>query len=623
MRGDAPRPTALAATTPASNVTLVSRPDDTIVPPSLLPDPSEEKQARGERYEIGGVLGAGGMGEVRTTRDKWIGREVAMKTLLDTVGSRAGARGRFLREIRVQGQLEHPSIVPVYDFGVSTDGELYFTMRRVRGSTLASVIHGLGAGDAELEARFSRRKLLTAFSAICMTVHYAHSRGVIHRDLKPGNVMFGDFGEVYVLDWGIAKIVDVAAGAEEVETGEESTGAGRIIGTLGYMSPEQAAGGKVDARTDVYSLGVILYEILTRESLLQETNVMKALDMIAAGLDARPSRRAPGVDIPPELDAICLQATARDPDARFETAKDLSEAVERFLDGDRDLERRRELASEMSAKSGELYAQAMVKGADPEEAHAARLESFRGVIRALALDPSNEGAQSTLGHLLLDPPKEMPSAARAERDRLRAEERAAGAGLGLKGFLSYLLAFPLMVLAGVRSATFVLSGLVATLVAAALARYVQKTKRASSGVFYTLLAVCIAIVALQSTWLGPFVLTPTAAALTLSVFALYAERRERALVLLAGTAMIAIPFLAELVPGVPHAFSFEAGEIVLHPRALELPVVVTVIGLVYTALGFALLPAIFLFRLRDTLRVAEERRFLQAWTLHELFRARA
>ena len=623
MRGDAPRPTALAATTPASDVTLVSRPDDTIIPPSLLPDPPSEPQGRGDRYEIGGVLGAGGMGEVRTSRDKWIGREIAMKTLHELVGSKPGARGRFLREIRVQGQLEHPSIVPVYDFGVSSDGELYFTMRRVRGSTLASVIHGLAAGDGELEARFSRRKLLTAFSAICMTVHYAHTRGVIHRDLKPGNVMFGDFGEVYVLDWGIAKIIEAPAGSEEVETGDESTGAGRIIGTLGYMSPEQAAGTHIDARTDVYSLGVILYEILTRETLLQETNAMKALEMIAAGLDARPSRRAKDAEIPPELDAICQRATARSVDDRFATAKDLSEAVERFLDGDRDLARRRELASEMSAKANELCALATAKEADPERAHEARLDSFRGVVRALALDPSNEEAQTTLGRLLLEPPKEMPAAARAERDRLRDEERAAGAGLGFKGFLSYLLAFPLMVLAGVRSAVFVLSGLAATLVAAAIARYVQQTRRASSTVFFTLLAVCVAIVVLQSTWLGPFVLTPTAAALTLSVFALYAERRERALVLVAGTAMIAIPFLAELIPGAPRAFSFEAGEIRLHPRALELPVVVTVVGLVYTALGFVLLPAIFLFRLRDTLRVAEERRFLQAWTLHELFRIRA
>jgi serine/threonine-protein kinase len=622
MPGEVPRSTALAPTTPASDATLISRPDDTIVPPSALRDPPQEAQARGDRYEERGLLGAGGMGEVRASRDKWIGRDIAIKTLHDDVGTKAGARDRFLREIRIQGQLEHPSIVPVYDFGVGAGGDLYFTMRRVRGSTLASVIQGLSAGDEELERRFSRRRLLTAFSAVCMTVHYAHSRGVVHRDLKPGNIMFGDFGEVYVLDWGIAKIIGANAGADEVETGDESTGSGRIIGTLGYMSPEQAKGQPVDVRTDVYALGVILYELLTRRTLLRETNAMRALEQIAGGLEARPSAALPGADIPPELDAICLRATAKDPGDRFPSAQALSEAVERFLDGDRDLERRKELAGETAAKATELLEEATAKGVAPEPAHEARLDAFRGVLRALALDPSHEGALQTLGRLLLEPPAELPEAAKAERDRMRVDERAEGAGLGFKGFLSYLAAFPLMVLAGVRSPLLVLSGLVLTLGAAGLARRAQRTKRVSSGAFFTLLAVCVAIVVLQSTWLGPFVLTPTAAALTLSVFALYAERRERRIVLFAGVAMIALPFLAELVPGLPPAFSFERGAIRLHARALELPTTMTVIGLVYTALGFALLPAIFLFRVRDTLRVAEDRTFLQAWTLGQLFRAR-
>ncbi len=598
---------------------MVSRPDATIVSPSALPDPPAETLARGQRYDLLGVLGAGGMGEVRATRDKWIGREVALKTLHAEVGQRPGARGRFMREIRVQGQLEHPSVVPVYDLGVSADADLYFTMRRIRGLTLHSVIQGLARGDEDLVQRFSRRKLLTAFSTVCMTLHYAHARGVLHRDLKPSNIMLGDFGEVYVLDWGIAKIVGADAGADEVETGDESTGSGRIIGTIGYMSPEQAAGKEIDARTDVYALGAILYEILSQKTLIRETNAMKALERIAAGVDGRPSREAPSLDIPPELDAICERATARDKEARFESAEALSLAVEKYLDGDRDLERRRELATEMSDKARALYDEASKNGGDPERAHAARLESFRDALRALAFDPSHDGALETLGHLLLDPPKELPRAARSERDEMRKEERAAGAGLGVRGFISYLLAFPLMAIAGIRSYGLVLGGLVATLVALVLARVAQKKKLVSSKAFFLLLGVCVAIVVLQSTWLGPFVLTPTAATLTLSVFALYAERRERPVVLLAGTVMIVLPFLAELVPGWPPAVSFRDGSVVLHPRALDLPVVTTVVGLVYTALGFSLLPAIFLFRLRDSLRVAEDRTFLQAWTLRQLF----
>src|SRR6185437_2587400 len=132
-------------------------------------------------------------------------------------------------------------------------------MRRIQGVTLADVIDGLARGDEQLTARFSRRKLLTAFSSVCMTVQYAHSRGVVHRDLKPQNIMLGEYGEVYVLDWGIAKVL---------EGGEELSEVGRAIGTLGYMAPEQARGGVVDGRADVYALGVILFEILAGEHVL-------------------------------------------------------------------------------------------------------------------------------------------------------------------------------------------------------------------------------------------------------------------------------------------------------------------------------------------------------------------
>lgn len=176
-----------------------------------------------------------------------------------------------------------------------------------------------------------------------------------------------------------------------------------------------------------------------------------------------------------------------------------------------------------------------------------------------------------------------------------------------------------MVFAGIRSAPLVLAGLVATLVALFLARRIQSRRRAESVDFYVLLAVSIAIVALQSTWLGPFVLTPVAATITTSMFALYAEKRERPVVVAAGAFMVSLPFLVELVPGAPRAFEFDAGRIVLLPRSLELPRFATMVGLVYTTLGFVMLPSIFLFRLRDALRVAEERTFLQAWTLRQLF----
>jgi serine/threonine-protein kinase len=618
--------TAFAPTTPMSSElarSLVREAGregeaETVVAPASLRAPSRGPEPLGQRYQAGDVIGAGGMGEVRLMKDQWIGRDVALKTLHGDVAARADARNRFLREIRVQGQLEHPSIVPVYDLGESAAGELYFTMRRVRGVTLASVLDGLSKGDADLEKRFSRRKLLTAFSQICMVVHYAHSRGVIHRDLKPGNVMLGDFGEVYVLDWGIAKIVGVEDGDGLMED-HDSTGSGKVIGTLGYMPPEQATGDELDARTDVYALGVILFEILALEALLSETRPMQALKLITQGVDARPSLRARGADVPPELEALCVRATAREKADRFESAKALSDAVERYLDGDRDLERRRELASGYAETATDLVERATREGADVAVAQRDRNDAFRTVLKALALDPDHASAQRTLAKLLLEPPREMPPAARAEREAMQLDERAEGAGLGFRAFVSFLLAFPLMFVAGVKSWPLVGGGGAVIVVAAIVSRWMHRERQVGTGPFALLLALSAVLVVIQGTWLGPFVLMPMAATVTTSVFALYCERRHRIYTLAAGAAMILLPFLAELVPGIPKGYSFTSAGVVLHARALELPSTLTTIGLLYTNVGYVLLPGLFLTRLKDTLSVAEDRIFLQAWTMKQLF----
>jgi serine/threonine-protein kinase len=158
------------------------------------------------RYELRDRLGEGGMGTVDLCRDRVIGRDVALKRL-HVQGSGAApsaATARFLREARVQGQLEHPAIVPVHDLGVTPDGRPYFTMKRVRGDTLDELLARLAAGDPDTARRFGQRRLLAAFSTVCLAVDFAHSRGVLHRDLKPANVMLGEFGEVNVLDWGLA-----------------------------------------------------------------------------------------------------------------------------------------------------------------------------------------------------------------------------------------------------------------------------------------------------------------------------------------------------------------------------------------------------------------------------------
>jgi serine/threonine protein kinase len=160
-----------------------------------------------ERYDELDTIGEGGMGEVIACRDRVIGRLIAKKAMRRSGGAapRTEARAQFLREARVQGQLEHPAVVPVYDVGREAGDRLFFTMKRVTGDTLASVLDALRSGDAETQRRFGRHRLLAAFQLVCQCIDYAHQRGVVHRDIKPANIMFGDFGEVYVLDWGVAR----------------------------------------------------------------------------------------------------------------------------------------------------------------------------------------------------------------------------------------------------------------------------------------------------------------------------------------------------------------------------------------------------------------------------------
>ncbi len=158
-----------------------------------------------DRYADGELIGQGGMGQVTSADDRATGRTVAVKTMrADQVG--AVALRRFAREARIQAQLEHPSIVPVYDVGVDAEGALFFTMKRIRGESLSKVLERIRAGDDEAVVRYSHRRLLNVLTQLALTVEYAHQRGVLHRDLKPSNIMLGEFGEVYVLDWGLADV---------------------------------------------------------------------------------------------------------------------------------------------------------------------------------------------------------------------------------------------------------------------------------------------------------------------------------------------------------------------------------------------------------------------------------
>ena len=293
-------------------------------------------------------IGRGGIGRVMIAHDGHIGRDVAIKELLGGNGSVASApsdavsrttavAARFLREARVTGQLEHPNIVPVYEVGQRADGTYYYAMRLVRGRTLGEA---LGSCKTLQE----RLKLLPHYVSLCNAVGFAHSRGVIHRDIKPDNVMLGAFGETVVLDWGLAKVrgkKDIRGREIEGElkllqdaaTGQTMDGS--AIGTPAYMSPEQADGQieEVDERSDVWSLGAVLYELLLGRPPFEGVTPFEIIGKVMK--DAVTPPRELDDKIPAELSAVASKALTREPSQRYATAKELAAEIEAFMSGGR------------------------------------------------------------------------------------------------------------------------------------------------------------------------------------------------------------------------------------------------------------------------------------------------
>lgn len=290
------------------------------------------------RYEIGRKLGEGGMGVVHQARDRNLGREVALKTVpparMDPMRV-----SRFVAEARITAQLEHPGIVPVHDLFVSPEGDVYYTMKRVQGRSLEDVLDDLRAEEPSARDRYPLPTLLRAFVTACQAVAYAHTRRVIHRDLKPANIMLGDFGEVLLMDWGVARILDDAP--EELQeilsdgVNLQATADGALVGSPAYMAPEALRGrqSEVGPRSDVYSLGVMLYEILTITRPHRASNVARLMYLATTEDPEPPGQRAPHRDVPTELGAIAMKALARDRATRYADAGELVAALRNFLEG--------------------------------------------------------------------------------------------------------------------------------------------------------------------------------------------------------------------------------------------------------------------------------------------------
>jgi serine/threonine-protein kinase len=592
-------------------------------------DLSLEDRGFAERYGAGETLGAGGMGEVVVCHDRRIGRDVALKRILPAWAGDAHIRARFVREARVQGFLEHPAVVPVYDLGLTVEGNAYFTMKRVRGITLEQVLASLAKADGSVARTYSRRKLLTELAQVCLAVELAHDKGLVHRDLKPGNVMFGDFGEVYVLDWGLAKVRG-ETGPEARRSGPAQAGltsAGALLGTPGYLAPEQARGEEVDERADVYALGALLFEILALRPLHEGPNAEALIASTLRGADARVSVRAPERDAPPELETLCVRATALDPRERPARAREMHDAIERYLDGDRDLERRRALA----AGHVEL-AEGMVGVALSTSPHAeaARQGALKELGQALALDPSNDAALRALVRLLTEAPRTLPREVEEALETTRRRTSRVAGRYGTVGFLSMLGFLPVVAIMGVRSRAIV-AACAAMILLGAGASWALTARRPASPatpprfprvVWALILLSSFAIIAGTSRIFGPLVATPTLAAGLAMIGAFHPLRTRMATIVALGVGGFLAPLILEQTGVLPASYVTRSDALCIVPQMTSLPLGPSIACLAAMATLTIVAAVLSVGRLRDALNNAERRLHLQAWQLQQLVPAR-
>ena len=316
----------------------------TRVPESSM-EPGEQPLAVSEedRFELGQELARGGLGEVFIAKDKQLNRNVALKQILNHWTDHPDYNARFLLEAEITGRLEHPGVVPVYALGRWDDNRYYYTMRLIRGVNLgdeiAEYFRNADNKDAAKQT-LALRALLRRFVDVCNTIEYAHSKGVIHRDLKPANIMLGKYGETLVVDWGLAKQVDVAeeqlSDAESVlalksGSGSTATEFGSVVGTPTHMSPEQASGRmhQVGPYSDIYGLGATLYHLLTGQPPHQCGSIEQLLKDIIHGIYPAPCEVQPS--IPRPLEAICQKAMNLRDYERYKSARDMAADIDRWL----------------------------------------------------------------------------------------------------------------------------------------------------------------------------------------------------------------------------------------------------------------------------------------------------
>jgi serine/threonine-protein kinase len=580
----------LAATAPG----LVTATEATVMPTAepraaLLPLPSAD-------YRYGELIGKGGMGEVMAAHDPRIGRDVAIKRM-KSAHPDGEQLARFLREARIQARLDHPSIVPVHELSTDEAGRPFFTMKRVSGSTLAQKM---------ADPTVSQQTLLRALIDVCQAVEFAHVRGVIHRDLKPANIMLGDYGEVYVLDWGVARVLTDTTRDQvgDIVTLDDGTQTGALLGTPGFMAPEQVKGSPATQASDVYALGAILFEILAGESL-HPRGAAALSSTLTAPQDA-PARRRSDRAIPPELDALCHAALAEDPIYR-PTARGLGEQIQAYLDGDRDVIRRRAMAAQQLERAHAALAEGTTKG---------RAIAIHAAGRALALDPDSTEASELVTRLIVEPPDPTP---RELVDEIAREERKVTAQRSKASLLAYLSLYPFWLMfpfLGVKNWGWLIGIYV---VVTGMALYVYRLTKTGTFNIYIGLLGNLALATLWTRLAGPFILMPVLlcggllAMTTSSVL-----MTHRWLIAAWAAAAFAVPMALESVGVMKKSWAVTMTSIDGHSEIFGMAGTIGDLSLIGANILFVTMVGLIGVRVHKAAREAKRTVLVQAWHLRHL-----
>jgi serine/threonine-protein kinase len=598
------------------------KPTDGSLDPTLTPDqvsahgetladthtdghPEDEVPATGpsgrSTYKLGELLGRGGMGEVVLAEDVHIGRRVAVKRMR-SASPTADAIARFMREAKIQARLDHPAIVPVHELGADAEGRPFFTMKRLTGTTLAEV---LAAG------RETQQKLLRVIVDVCQAIQFAHARGVIHRDLKPANIMLGEYGEVYVLDWGVARVAgDKENGtSSDIESLDGETQAGAVLGTPGYMSPEQVRGETITTATDVHALGAILYEVLAGVSAFPRgTNAAMAATLTAA--PEAPSKRAPDRTIPPELDAACLAALAHDPAGR-PSAGELGDQIQGYLDGDRDLERRRKLAADLLAD-----ARAAIASGDPTR----RAIAMQTAGRAMALDPESDAAR-LVSQLMLEPPPALPAELEQRLAAIDDGVIRKQSALAMRAMLTYFALLPFVIWMGVHDwrPLAIAYGLLAFNLASAFL-----TSRGKRPTLVTTVFINAASLMVFGRLFGPFVFIPALlTGVCVAIILLPPLLARPALVIGTFVAAFLAPIILEAAGVWTATWDVVGNQLIVTSPVVDLQLAPTVVMLVLTSVSMLIVAPMLVRTLGVMHRDARRKVEVQAWHLEQLLPRRA